>query len=310
MGYNLWLASRRELEEYYYKRMGNRYVDGQLMLGDSILSEPLELIIDGKRKRDFTLDEIDSFVCGFKNLDDVRRHFRLFDEYKDFADNEGRLYIASKYDNIDKFQVIYNNPLLKKCAMLIREKRRNGLPEFLDRTPEMRNYVKTLVGYAVSKNSESFIIDSSLLPPHVQKKLRYYVEGINNNDQQMANANFEELFGYCMNYKTLRAFVIIEEKYLERVAKRRADLRSRKSEEAAVRRQMMYEYDLRSTPLDSPILAKIDNMRDEDGNIDFDRVYSQYDFDDIHSQPSRELQALGIIPMDDGGSKKKGHKKK
>lgn len=310
MGYNLWLDEIRNVEEYYSRRIGSRFMDGQMMFGDVGDEESLSFIIDGVRKTDLTLDEIDSFICGFKNLEDLRRHFRLFDEFRDLADKPGRLIIASKFDNIDKFQVIYNNPFLQKCAMNIREKRKNGLPEFLDRTPEMRRYVERLAGYAVGSDSNMLITNSTLFPPHVKRALNYYALCVNDNDKAGAITNFENLFGYCMNYKTLRGFVIWEQNYLERKRKEEKN-REPMSEKAAIYRQMEYERELRSTPLDSSIMQDIDGMRDETGNIDLDRVYSQYDFDDIHAHSTRELQALGFLPIDDNSSVTgKGPKKK
>ncbi len=310
MGYNLWLGERRELEDYYSRRLGIRSMDGQMMIGDSCDEESLAFIIDGVRKTDFTLDEIDSFICGFKNLEDLRRYLRLFDEYESVADKAGRLYIASKYDNIDKFKVIYNNPFLQKCAMNIRNKRKDGVPEFLDRTPEMRKYVERMAKYAVNSGTSNSIVNSSLFPPHVQKSLRYYALCVNDNDKNGASTNFENLFGYCMNYKTLRGFAVWEQEYLERQRSERKTNSSR-SEKTQVYRKMQYEEELRFTPLDSQMMQEIDGMRDEDGNIDLDQVYSQFDFDDIHANSSRELQALGFLPTDDFGSTDgKVHRKK
>lgn len=298
MGYNLWIGEKKELEDYYLRRVGSRSLDGQIMFGDVGDEESLSFVIDGVRKTELTLDEIDSFTCGFKNLGDLRRHFKLFDEYRELAQKSGRLIIASNYDNVDKFQVIYDNAFLQKCAMSIRDKRKKGLPEYLDRTPEMRKYVERLVQYAIDGDSSILITNSSLFPPHVKKTLSYYALCVNDKDMIGASTNLENLFGYCMNYKTLRGFVVWEQEYLEKKSKERSG-RGVRSEKSQVYKQMLYEEELRARPLETAMLVEIDGMRDDDGNIDYDRVYSMYDLDDIHAHSKRDLQALGFMPPED-----------
>ena len=299
MGLNLWLDDYRNIEKYYSRRFDARGVSGQMMIGDSVDIEPLCLNIDGVSKYDFTLDEIDSFTCGFKN----------FEEVKEYLTNSGYgnpnceasdLYIAKSSDTIGKYQVIYDNPLLKKCALVIQDKRKRHLPEFLDKTPEMKEYVQKIARYATAKGTSQSIRCFSLLPPHVRATLQYYSESINEKQTARASKCFDNLFKYCMNYKTLRAFIIWEEQYLrlkgEQNKKRALERKDLQEEKKQVQRSMQYEEKLRRMPLDRPVLSAIDEMRDEDGNIDFDRVYGQFDLDDIYSNPDMLLQAVGILP--------------
>ena len=316
MGFNLWLDSYRNIENYYLRRFDGRTAYGQIMLGDSANNGPLFLNIDGVYKCDFTLDEIDSFTSGCKDLEDVRNNFSKFGGYENIALHLGSLYIASKSDNIGKYQVVYNSPLLKKCAMVIREKRQKHLPEFLDRTPELQAYVQKLANYAVKDITGPSIRNFSLLPPHVKAVLQQYNNSINNDRIDISERCFENLFSYCMNYKTLRAFIIWEQSYLNMELQQRqyksTSNRKLSEEREMVYRFMLREEELRKMPVSSPVLEAIDSMRDENGNIDYDQVYSQFDVDDIYSNSDIALQSVGILPVDisDGNSKGGSTKKK
>lgn len=316
MGFNIWLDDYRNVENYYLRRFDGHTAAGQIMLGDSTNNGLLFLNIDGVYKCDFTLDEIDSFTSGCKDLEDVRNYFSKFSGYENIALHSGSLYIASKSNNIGKYQVVYNSPLLKKCAMVMREKRKKHLPEFLDKTLELQEYVQKLANYAVKDITGPSIRNFSLLPPHVKSVLQQYNNSISNGQKDISERCFEKLFSYCMNYKTLRAFIIWEQAYLNMKRQQRqekaASNRKLSEERKMAYRSILREEELRRMPVSSPVLEAIDSMRDENGNIDYDQVYSQFDLDDIYSNSDIALQSVGILPVDisNGNSKGVATKKK
>lgn len=315
MGYNLWLASHCDIERYYYRRAdNNRY--GQMAIGDSKDVFPITLKIDGIHKLDFNLDEIDSLTCGYKDLDDLRKEFRKYPDFQYLADTPGTLIIASKSDNIGKYRVIYDSPLLKKCANVIRSKRNKELPLYLDRTDELREYVEKLAKYATDKKSGPSIRNFSILPPHVRSILDNYNESVTKKDEISANNHFENFFGYCMNYRTLRAFVIWEQDYLQKQKNERKERAAKnkeyREEKKAAYSEMKKADELKRRPYESTALETIDGMRDENGNIDFDQVYSQFDFDEIFSHSSDGLESIGIIfsNQTENSNDKKGPRKR
>ena len=297
MGYNLWLGKVDDIKDYYSRRAGSRALDGQIMLDDKGDEESLSFVINGVRKTELTLDEIDSFFCGFRDLTDLRRYLNLFEEYEDIADKDGRLIIASRYGKIDKYEIVYDNPFLQRCAMAIRNKRKNNEPEYLDRTEELRLFVERFAQYALDGHARTSMIQSKLFPPKVKENLNFYAMNTISRDEDGAKERFDRLFANLCNYKTLRGAVIWEREFLKEHKNFLVD--EEDLDIVEVYEQMAEEESLRTTPLETEMLTEIDSMRDEEGNIDFDRVFSQIDNDDIYAHSKRDLQALGLLPRDD-----------
>lgn len=310
MTYNLWLADRRAIHNYYCRRLDARGLSSQMAIGDVQGDFPLPLTIDGVVKEELWLDEIDSFTCCFRNLDEVRSELRKHPEYSMFADNPGFLTIASKSDNIGKFRVIYDNEFLKECADAIRRKRRNGEPLYLDDIPEVEKFAQKIANYTVDENASMSLIGFTILPPPVLTCLKNYRISVLENTGAR-DKFFEKFSHYCMNYKILRAFIIWEQDYLEmeqsKEIEQRTITRNTRSEREQIYQTMKFEEELRRMPYNDPVALDIDGMRGEDGNIDFDKVYGIYDLEDVHRLGDTTLQQLGIIPVKLPG---KGLKKK
>lgn len=298
MAYNLWLAEYKAIQNYYSRRLDSRQLSSQIAFGDTPDDLPLSLMMDGEGREELTLDEIDSFTCCFKNLDALRRELRKYPEYRKYADRSGTLMIASRSDNIGKYRVIYHNQFLKDCADTIRRKRKHKEPLYLDRNPELEKFVRKIADYAVSQETGISLINFTILPPHVLNCIRNYRISILEKTG-FDSKYLEMLSSYCSNYKTLRAFVVWEQDYLEmrreRIAQKRAENKEIRDEISKI---LLYGENLRRSPYASPIMEDIDGMRDEYGQLDLDRVYSIYDIDDIHSHSEKALQQIGILPVD------------
>lgn len=300
MAYNLWLSDNKTIYHYYHRRLNSSAISGQMAIGDILEVFPLPLKIDGIVKEDLWLDEIDSFTCCFRNLDDVRSALRIHSDYRNFADNPGSLMIASSSDDIGKFRVIYDNEFLKECADTIRRKRRNKEPLYLDDTPKVKEFVQKILDYAVLEDTAMSLTNFTILPHPILMCLKNYrvsvLENIGFRDQY-----FDEFSHYCRNYKILRAFVLFEQDYLKKTSSKEEEKRITTDndfrEREFVYQMMMREEELRRTPCSSPIADTIDSMRDENGSIDFDKVYGIYDLEDIHGLDDTTLQQLGIIPV-------------
>lgn len=312
MGYNVWLASFRDIDRYYERKNYTRSSLAQLDLFAPPDISPLFFYIDGVGKQEFTLDEIDYFVCSFKDEAELRKSLSKYKAYEKILSNPGFLTIASNSKNIGKYKVVYNNPFLKKCASVIRNKRRLNQPEFLDRTKEIEEFVKTIAQYAVNKSTSESIINYGIFPPHVKITLRAYKESVLNNNLQQKARCFENLYKYCLNYKTLRSFVLWQKEYQDQINRKRRETRIRNKEQETELKNALEHLALldeeKKAPYRSEVLEAIDGMRDEDGNIDFDLVYSIFDTEDIYTIPSKDLKSIGINNKDN--SSDKGQKRK
>ncbi len=301
MAYNLWLAEYKAIQDYYSRRLDSRQLSSQVAFGDALESFPLSLTIDGIVKEELTLDEIDSFTCCFKNSDDLHKKLQNYPEYLQHAAYSGPAMIASKSDNIGKYRVIYHNQFLKECADMIREKRRNGKPLYLEQTPELEKFVQKIADYSTKQDSGISLINFTILPPHVLTCLRNYRISVLDNTG-FHNKYLKMLSSYCTNYKTLRAFVVWEEDYLRQKRNQSAQKRAANKEmQEEILEALLYEENLRRSPYASPIMEDIDGMRDEEGRLDLDRVYAIYDIDDIHSHSDKALQQIGLLPTEPPG---------
>ena len=297
MGYDLWLGKVEDIKDFYEKREGSHALDGQMMIGENKVEESLTFVINGVAKTELTLDEIDSFICGFDDLEDLRRYFKLFEEYEDVASKEGKLIIASRYGKIDKYQVVYGDRFLQRCAMVIRNKRNNGEPEYLDRTEELRLFTERFAQYALDGNARNMMIQSNLFPPKVKDNLNFYALNTISKNEDGARDRFDRLFANLCNYKTLRGAVIWEREFLKEHKNALTD--DMDPEILEIYEQIAEEERLRTTPLETEMLTEIDSMRDEEGRIDFDRVFSQFDNDEIYAHSKRDLRALGLFKEDE-----------
>lgn len=315
MGYSLWIDDRQDIERFYSRREGFGFSNDQIMIGDSVF-RPLLLEIDGVLKCDFSLEEIDSFTCGCSDFEEARSLLLCYGNSDNINPNIGTLFIVSSKSVIGKYQVVYDSPLLKSCADSILYKRKRGLPEYLDRTAIVLEQVRKIIGYTDNMEAYQSILQSEILHPKARAALRRCVNSRTDrnctiDDRRNALDDFTK---YCLNYKTFRSFIIWEQKYLnykkEQAAIKRRDTIKEIKEvyEATFKRE-----EARRQALDSSVLESVNAMRDENGNLKFDQIWSLYDFDDIYARSAEKLKSLGILPDDyntDGDSKNAGTRRK
>ena len=298
MGYSLWIDDRQDIERFYSRREGFGFNNDQIMIGDSVF-RPLLLEIDGISKCDFSLEEIDSFTCGCSGFDEARSLLICYGNSNNINPNIGTLFIVSSKSVVGKYQVVYDSPLLKSCADSILYKRKMGLPEYLDRTDMVLNQVKKIIRYTDDKETYKSILQSEILHPKARMSLMRCVNSRNDKactDEDRINA-LDDFTKYCLNYKTFRSFIIWEQKYLN-YKKEQATIKRRNTikEINEVYEAMFRDEEARRQPLDSPVLESIDTMRDENGNLKFDQIWSLYELDDIYSRSAEKLKTLGILP--------------
>lgn len=315
MGYSLWIDDRQDIERFYSRREGFGFNNDQIMIGDSVF-RPLLLEIDGISKCDFSLEEIDSFTCGCSGFDEARSLLICYGNSNNINPNIGTLFIVSSKSVVGKYQVVYDSPLLKSCADSILYKRKMGLPEYLDRTDMVLNQVKKIIRYTDDKETYKSILQSEILHPKARMSLMRCVNSRNDKactDEDRINA-LDDFTKYCLNYKTFRSFIIWEQKYLN-YKKEQATIKRRNTikEINEVYEAMFRDEEARRQPLDSPVLESIDTMRDENGNLKFDQIWSLYELDDIYSRSAEKLKTLGILPdgyNTNGDSKNAGTRRK
>lgn len=278
----------REIESYYARRTGGNLRNAQMAIGDNSDVKPLLLRFGDSLKDEITLDEIDSVLCGFNDEKAFRAYLEKYSVY-DGINSSGSLTITGyKNGDVKYYEVIFNNPFLKKYASIIGAKRRDGTKEkelFLDRNDEdIKNYIKKIAQYAVGKNTGESLRSFDILPPHVKQVLREYKEKVEAKDDAGKHSCFERLFGYCMNYKTLRAFVIWESKHKAEEHARRSDAAQRA---AAARRDVIEriavadEFALGVQTEREGMGANAFWMFGPNGQLDPDAVHGVYDLSDL-----------------------------
>lgn len=308
MAYNLWYAKREDIKNFYYNRKGSKSFEGQTMLGDKKGVSPIALNIDGVMRENLTLDEIDSFTCQFKSEEELYEALQISPNDPVY-EGRGMLVIGDKddIDNIGKFQVVFNNAFLQRCAMNVREHRKIKGPNIasLVMTDEVEKFIQGIAAASVDVDASKSLFKFDILDRGVKEILDNYRTNFSNNYTPLANRNFDQLTERCLNYKVLRSLSIWEEEYLEEQRKIRAEQNRIKAEKAAETRARNRETieitrrtdDYRSTSYERPIFEDIAQMRDEDGNLDFDRIFSQYDQDDIFGFNDETLRRNGVIPI-------------
>lgn len=302
MGFNLWFANVREIENYYLSRGRQNgrergIISGQIMLGDEAGVVPLALNIDGRTEEEFSLEEIDSVLCSYRDSKAVLKALG----FGDAADETRRLIVASGYDEIGKFQVVYNSPFLEKCADTIRRKRSQGGKAILDDTPEMRKFVGRILDYATSESTRDLLLSFSLLIPPVKDTLRKYGYSKSQNNEESSMELSESFFEACLNYKVTRAFVIWEQDYLA-TKSNQASSTSRRggvNDITKAYEALRLQESLRIEPVSGAAARVADEfMRERDpekGGIDWDAFYAMYDFGDISTG---DMKRLGLLPPD------------
>ena len=206
------------------------------------------------------------------------------------------------YDGLKEDRIVYNSPLLKKCALEVKSKKRKGYLDneiWLARSSELLDFVKRITGYIRDKKLGSKLSSLSLSPRLIQGISRYTKSCERKKDKD-DKKSFEAIYSGCLKYSNLRKLIIWEQEYLslEREKRSLSGLKGSKTKElkADAFKSISDVEKMRRAPLVTDVISNIYDTRDSEGNIDWDRVWNEHSADDVY-RPGNfdDLQRIGFF---------------
>lgn len=300
MSYCMWLSNAKNVEEYLSRNTNFRSINDQLMIGDDVFDLPVQITVKGAEKYKLNLDELDYFVSGCKNFEDLVHKILKDPVYQGRKpDPNARLIVVSNRNIINKYQPIYNNPFLHRCSEIMIEKRRQQSPEYLDMDDELKEYVGKILKYLTSPSTQQSLLDYDKISPKVNAVLKTYKAHYDNKKYNELQKDKDLLTLYCCNYKTLRSFVLWETKVLEQRNQKRQETRKQNDEAREDYRINLRNRYQEADRVPTEEEERLEELRHQDGSFDMDEVYAMYDLDDLHAS------GLGMLGQDEGKVKGK-----
>lgn len=296
MGYRLWYGTFNDVLECYHNGTS---CFGQLDIfgrEDAINVTPLYL--DGKAE--FALEDIDFITTGFENEAEFASGFGVLGESGTVS--REHILMTHVYDGLKEDTIVYNSPLLKKCALEVKSKKKKGYLDneiWLARSSELLDFVKRITGYIRDKKLSSKLLSLSLSPKLIQG-ISGYAKSCESRKDKDDKRNFEAIYSGCLKYSNLRKLIIWEQEHL-RLEKEKKSLSGFKaSKTKALRTDVLKTISekekMSKEPLVTDVVSNIYDTRDSDGNIDWDRVWSEHSADDVY-RPGNfdDLQRIGFF---------------
>lgn len=135
MAYQLWLNNMDDIVTFKRKQEGKYYKPCKECF-------PLQFKIMGKVKDKFSIKEIDSLTCGFKNEDEFIEQLRKFGHHYINEDREEKLLLTNYYGGrLYEKQIIFDDRLLQSYAINNRDCKQNAYTEQLG---EFISYIKSI----------------------------------------------------------------------------------------------------------------------------------------------------------------------
>lgn len=296
MGYRLWYGTFNDVLECYHNGTS---CFGQLDIfgrEDAINVTPLYL--DGKAE--FALEDIDFITTGFENEAEFASCFGVLGESGTVS--REHILMTHVYDGLKEDTIVYNSPLLKKCALEVKSKKKKGYLDneiWLARSSELLDFVKRITGYIRDKKLSSKLLSLSLSPKLIQG-ISGYAKSCESRKDKDDKRNFEAIYSGCLKYSNLRKLIIWEQEHL-RLEKEKKSLSGFKaSKTKALRTDVLKTISekekMSKEPLVTDVVSNIYDTRDSEGNIDWDRVWSEHSADDVY-RPGNfdDLQRIGFF---------------
>ncbi len=296
MGYRLWYGTFNDVLECYHNGTS---CFGQLDIfgrEDAINVTPLYL--DGKAE--FALEDIDFITTGFENEAEFASSFGVLGESGTVS--REHILMTHVYDGLKEDTIVYNSPLLRKCALEVKSKKKKGYLDneiWLARSSELLDFVKRITGYIRDKKLSSKLLSLSLSPKLIQG-ISGYAKSCESRKDKDDKRNFEAIYSGCLKYSNLRKLIIWEQEHL-RLEKEKKSLSGFKaSKTKALRTDVLKTISekekMSKEPLVTDVVSNIYDTRDSEGNIDWDRVWSEHSADDVY-RPGNfdDLQRIGFF---------------
>lgn len=300
MGYRLWHGTFEDVLDCYHNGTS---CFGQLdIFGREKTTNVTLLYVDNRAE--FALEDIDFITAGFKDEADFASSFGMLGESG--AVTREHILMTHVYDGLKEDRIVYNSPLLKKCALEVKSKKRKGYLDneiWLARSSELLDFVKRITGYIRDKKLGSKLSSLSLSPRLIQGISRYTKSCERKKDKD-DKKSFEAIYSGCLKYSNLRKLIIWEQEYLslEREKRSLSGLKGSKTKElkADAFKSISDEEKMRRAPLVTDVISNIYDTRDIEGNIDWDRVWNEHSADDVY-RPGNfdDLQRIGFFGTDE-----------
>ena len=300
MGYRLWHGTFEDVLDCYHNGTS---CFGQLdIFGREKTTNVTLLYVDNRAE--FALEDIDFITAGFKDEADFASSFGMLGESG--AVTREHILMTHVYDGLKEDRIVYNSPLLKKCALEVKSKKRKGYLDneiWLARSSELLDFVKRITGYIRDKKLGSKLSSLSLSPRLIQGISRYTKSCERKKDKD-DKKSFEAIYSGCLKYSNLRKLIIWEQEYLslEREKRSLSGLKGSKTKElkADAFKSISDEEKMRRAPLVTDVISNIYDTRDSEGNIDWDRVWNEHSADDVY-RPGNfdDLQRIGFFGTDE-----------
>lgn len=300
MGYRLWHGTFEDVLDCYHNGTS---CFGQLdIFGKEETVKVTPLYVDGKTE--FALEDIDFITAGFRDEADLLSGFGMLGKVGSVT--REHILMTHVYDGLKEDTIVYNSPLLKKCALDVKNKKRKGYLDsgiWLSRSSELLEFVKRITGYIRDKKLGSELSSLSLSPKLIQG-ISLYERSCKRQKDKDDKRSFEAIYTGCLKYSNLRKLIIWEQKHLALEKEKRSLSGLKGARTRSIRDKVLKSVSenekVSKKPLVTDIISNIYNTRDSEGNIDWDRVWSENSADEIY-RPSNfeDLQKIGFFKTDD-----------
>lgn len=272
MGYRLWFGEFENID------LSSFLIPAQLdMFGGEVRESARTITIDGRDE--FNIEDIDSLTTLFRDEDEFRLWLISTGDFEN--DLDSHIVLTHKYKGLKEDYVVYNNPLLRKCAREVQKMRLRGFLDsdiWLERTDEIISFARGITRYLRNVDTRNELLELGLAPSLYNGLLEY--------SSLREDESFNMIVNGCLRYRDLRKLIVWEDK--RRVL--------REMELVQILGSDIADRELKSSPIKSPIIEEIYNTRDFLGEIDWEQVFNSISADDLFRRENfTDLQRVGYF---------------
>ncbi len=272
MGYRLWFGEFENID------LSSSLIPAQLdMFGGEVRESARAITIDGRDE--FNIEDIDSLTTLFRDEDEFRLWLISTGDFEN--DLDSHIILTHKYKGLKEDYVVYNNPLLRKCAREVQKMRLRGFLDseiWLERTEKIVSFARGITRYLRDCDARDELLELGLSPSLYNGLLEY--------SSLREDESFNMIVNGCLRYRDLRKLIVWEDK--RRVL--------REMELAQILESDIVDRELKSSPIKSPIIEDVYNTRDSLGEIDWEQVFNSISADDLFRRDNfTDLQRVGYF---------------
>lgn len=272
MGYRLWFGEFENID------LSSSLIPAQLdMFGGEVRESARAITIDGRDE--FNIEDIDSLTTLFRDEDEFRLWLISTGDFEN--DLDSHIVLTHKYKGLKEDYVVYNNPLLRKCAREVQKMRLRGFLDseiWLERTEKIVSFARGITRYLRDCDARDELLELGLAPSLYNGLLEY--------SSLREDESFNMIVNGCLRYRDLRKLIVWEDK--RRVL--------REMELAQILESDIVDRELKSSPIKSQIIEDVYNTRDSLGEIDWEQVFNSISADDLFRRENfTDLQRVGYF---------------